>query len=332
MKCAIYGAGSLGTIIGAFLTKGGVDVTLINRNKKHIEALKQNGATITGTIQMVIPVKALLPEEMEEQYDLILLLTKQTENRNVVEFLKNYLAEGGIICTMQNGLPEPLIGEIVGEASVLGCVVEWGATLTKPGVSELTSEPDAVTYSLGSLSKRADNKLTEVKNIIEKSGKVTIDENLIGSRFTKLLINSAFSGVSAAVGTTFGEAAKDKKIRHWIQMVMKECIDVSKASGIVMAPAQGKDIGKLMDFHNGIKKKLAFMMIPLAIKKHAKLKASMLQDLEKGKKTEIDYINGIVCEYGRKYGIPTPYNDRIVMIIHEIEDGKRTFCKENLTR
>lgn len=330
MKCAIYGAGSLGTILGAYLTKGGIDTDLINRNKDHIEALKQKGAIVTGTVQMTIPVKALLPEEMTEQYDLIILLTKQTENKKVVANLKNYLAKDGIICTMQNGLPEPLIGEIIGENSVMGCVVEWGATLTGPGISELTSATECLTFTLGSLTKRRDNKLDEVKSILEKMGTVQIEDNLIGSRFSKLLINTAFSGVSAVIGTTFGEAAKDKTSRLWIQMVIKECIDVAKASGIVLEPVQGKDIVKLLNYSNRFKKKLAYMIIPLAIKKHAKLKASMLQDLEHGKKTEVDYINGIICEYGEKYNVPTPYNNRIVKMIHEIEAGNRIVGKENL--
>jgi 2-dehydropantoate 2-reductase len=106
---------------------------------------------------------------------------------------------------------------------------------------------------------------------------------------------------------------------------------VSKAAGITLIPLQGKDIVKLTDYHNPVKKKFSFMIIPLAIKKHAKLKASMLQDLEKGKKTEVDYINGIISDYGRKYQVPTPFNDTVVRIIHEIEVGKRKMGRVNLS-
>jgi 2-dehydropantoate 2-reductase len=330
MKCAIYGAGSLGTILGAFLTKAGIDIDLINRNKAHVEALKKSGATVTGTINMNIPVKALLPEEMKDSYDYIFLMTKQSENKKVVEFLKPYLKEDGILCTLQNGLPEPGIIEILGEDKVLGCVVEWGATLLEPGVSELTSEPDSLFFTLGCLKMRNDDRLAEVKVILENMGKVTLEENIIGSRFTKLLINSAFSGMSAVTGLTFGEVAKDKAFRTCIQRIIKECIDVAKAAGITIEPIQGNDIGKLFDYHNPIKKKFSFLIIPMAIKKHSRLKASMLQDLEKGKKTEVDYINGIICDYGRRYQVPTPYNDMVVRIIHEIEDGKRTCGRDNI--
>ena len=79
---------------------------------------------------------------------------------------------------------------------------------------------------------------------------------------------------------------------------------------------------KLLDYNNSFKRAFSFFIIPIAIRKHAKLKASMLQDLEKGKLTEVDAINGAVSEYGRKVGCPTPMNDRVVEIIHGIEQGK----------
>jgi len=81
MRSAIYGAGSLGTVLGAYLTRNGVEIDLINRNKAHVEALRQNGAHITGTVDLSVPVHALLPEEMTGKYDIIFLMTKQLNNR-----------------------------------------------------------------------------------------------------------------------------------------------------------------------------------------------------------------------------------------------------------
>ena len=101
MRSAIYGAGSLGTVMGAFLTKNGVGIDLVNRNREHVEALKAKGARITGTVDMSVPVRALLPEEMEGKYDVIFLMTKQLNNRETVTFLKDYLADGGLVVTLQ---------------------------------------------------------------------------------------------------------------------------------------------------------------------------------------------------------------------------------------
>ena len=124
-KYAIYGAGSLGTVLGAYITKNGGEVDLINRNKAHVAILNEKGARITGTVEMTVPVKAITPEEMTEKYDVIVLLTKQLHNKEVVTMLKDYLSEKGVIVTLQNGIPEPGIAEIIGEEHTMGCAVEW---------------------------------------------------------------------------------------------------------------------------------------------------------------------------------------------------------------
>ena len=330
MRIAIYGAGSLGTIMGAYLTKAGIPVEMINRNKKHVEALKKNGAAVTGTVSMQVPVTAYLPEEMSGTYDIIFLMTKQLDNAATVTRLKEYLGRDGIICTLQNGLPEPEIAKIVGESRVMGCTVAWGATLKEPGVSELTSEPDSLSFGLGKMDQVPEKKMEEVKEILEHMCPVEVEENFMGVRFSKLLINAAFSGMSAVLGCTFGEAAEDKRSRVCVQNLMKECMDVAEAAGIRIAPIQGKDVVRLLNYNNPVKKKISFLLIPIAIKKHAKLKASMLQDLEKGKPCEVDAINGVVCQFGKKYHVATPYNDKVVEIIHGMEVGKGKPGFENL--
>ena len=322
MRTAIYGAGSLGTILGAFISKGGAPIELINRNKAHVEALNYNGAKIVGTMEFCQEVTAYTPDKMSGQYDIIFLMTKQQNNKEVVKMLKDYLAPDGVLVTFQNGLPEMQIASILGEERVLGCTVAWGATLQAPGVCELTSEPDALSFSLGSISANRSRHFTKVKEMLEMMGTVDVEENFIGTRWSKLLINAAFSGMSAVLGCTFGEAAGPKESRRIVQALIKECIDVCATGGIRIEPVQGKDIVKLLDYKNPLKKAISFFIIPIAIRKHAKLKASMLQDLEKGKLTEVDAINGAVSSYGRMIGCPTPMNDKVVKIIHSIEEGK----------
>ena len=152
-------------------------------------------------------------------------------------------------------------------------------------------------------------------------GTVTVEENFIGARWSKLLINSAFSGLSTVTGSTFGEVSKLKSSRRVAQRIIKECIDVAKAADIRIEPVQGHKIDKLFDYGGWLKKQISFALIPVAMKKHGKLISSMLQDLKKGKQCEIDFINGVVCEYGKKYHVPTPFNQKTVEIVHAIEAG-----------
>ena len=330
MRIAIYGAGSLGTILGAYISKAGVAIDLINRNKAHIAALQAQGAQVTGTVQFTQPVTAYTPDQMSGKYDILFLMTKQQHNAEVVTMLKDYLANDGVLVTFQNGLPEVQIAEILGDERVLGCTVAWGATLQGPGVCELTSEPDALSFSLGAITPNRNKHFEKVKELLSLMGTVDVEDNFLGTRWSKLLINAAFSGMSAVLGCTFGEAANDRQSRRVVQALIKECIDVCQKGGIRIEPVQGKDIVKLLNYTNPVKKALSFFIIPIAIRKNAKLKASMLQDIEKGKLTEVDAINGAVSTYGRKVNFPTPSNDRVVEIIHKIEQGKLKPCVENL--
>ena len=330
MRVAIYGAGSLGTILGAYISKAGVAIELINRNKAHVEALQTQGAKVVGTVDFTQSVVAYTPAEMSGKYDIIFLMTKQQHNPEVVAMLHPFLAEDGVLVTFQNGLPELQIAEILGEQRVLGCTVAWGATMQSPGVCELTSAPDALSFALGSVSAQKHPYFDFVKTLLEHMGTVDVEENFLGTRWSKLLINAAISGMSAVLGCTFGEAAGPKDSRRIVQALIKECIDVCQAGGIRIEPVQGKDIVKLLNYTNALKRAFSFFIIPIAIRKHAKLKASMLQDLEKGKLTEVDAINGAVSAYGCKMGCPTPMNDRVVEIIHRIEQGELRPCRENL--
>ena len=329
-RYAIYGAGSLGTVLGAYITKNGGEIDLINRNKAHVEAINQNGAKITGTVEMTTPVKAITPDEMSGKYDVILLMTKQLHNKEVVTFLKDYLAQKGVIVTLQNGLPEPGIADIVGNDRTMGCTVEWGATLSAPGVCTLTSSPDSLSFHMGKMEGISDQQFNMVKNLLELMCPVHEETNLLGARWSKLLINATFSGLGTVVGGTFGSVSESADARKVAIRCMKECIDVGHAAGAEFAPVQGKDITKLFYYKGSVKRAIATMLIPIAMKKHRDIEPSMLQDLKKGKACEIDAINGVVCEWGKKNNIPTPINDRIVEIIKKAENGEITLIPENI--
>lgn len=329
-RYAIYGAGSLGTVLGAFITKNGGKIDLINRNKAHVDLLNEKGARIIGTVDMTVPVKAITPDQMEGKYDVIVLLTKQLFNKDVVTMLKDYLSDDGVIVTLQNGIPEPGIAEIIGANHTMGCAVEWGAALIEPGVCELTSDKDSLSFHMGKMDGITDKQFKMVKDLLELMCPVHEEENLMGARWSKLLINATFSGLGTVVGGVFGDVSEDKAGQKVAIRCMKECIDVGHASGVEFAPVQGKNIVGLFYYKNAIKRALGCMLLPIAMKKHRDIEPSMLQDLKKGKPCEVDAINGVVCDFGKKYGVATPINDRIVEIIKKIQAGELKAEKANI--
>ncbi|TKC19083.1 ketopantoate reductase family protein [Robertmurraya kyonggiensis] len=321
MRVAIMGSGSLGTIIGALITAGGQQVDLIDINKEHVDALNHSGAKITGFMDLTVPVKALLPDEMTDTYDLVFLLTKQVYNQVSLDQLRPHLSPESIVCTLQNGVPEDSVASIIGRERTLGGVVGFGAAWIGPGVSELATEEHTLksyAFDIGELDGAMTPRLEEVRKILDLVGHCHVSDNIMGIKWAKLLMNATFSGMSAALGCRFGDVLANETAMYSLAHIANETIKVAHAHGIKLEEMQGKDMEflELQDEHD-VPNKMDFyreVWTP-----HSQTKASMLQDLEKNRKSEIDYINGFVCKKGEEVGIKTPFNNLVVKLVKEAE-------------
>lgn len=330
MKTIILGAGSLGTIAGALITKNGGDVLLVDANRAHVDALNKNGAAVTGTMKLNVPVKAITPDRMEGTYDLVLYLVKQTYNESALKALVPHLHKDSIVCTMQNGVPEEEVARHVGKEKVMGCAVGWGATWIGPGVSELTSDPAKMTLDLGELDGSVTERVKKAAGVLEKICPTEITTNLAGIRWAKLLINATLSGMSASLGCTFGDVLDNDKALACAAFIGDETIRIAAGLGVTLEKIQGADL-RILAFKTNAEMLQKFGIYRAVFGPHKLLKASMLQDIEKGLKTEIDAINGVVAENGKKVGIATPINDKVVEIVKGIESGKMKAVFDNLS-
>jgi len=319
-RAAILGAGSLGTIMAAKVAQNGGTCELIDTNKEHVDALNNNGATVTGFLDMKnVPVKAITPEQMEGIYDLVIVLTKQLANKAALTNLLNYIDENSVVCTLQNGVPEEGVAAIVGRERTCGGAVGWGATWVAPGVSQLNTKPEFMIIEIGNLDNVYDEKLKRAEKFLKMAGGVAVNSNLAGFRWAKLLMNSALSGMSAATGATFGEIVDDDKAVVCAAHVANELIQVASAKGITLENIiPGKNFYDLQ-FSTDAERDRAIAFLRDVYEAHRPSKASMLQDMEKGIACEIDYINGVVCREGDNMGIETIFNDTIVAIIKDFE-------------
>ncbi|WP_339783864.1 ketopantoate reductase family protein [Paenibacillus sp. FSL R7-0313] len=322
MRIAIVGAGSLGTIVGAYLTDGGMDVELIDAYQEHVDALNQAGAKVTGTTEFQAKVKAITPDQKSGQYDLVLLLTKQLYNDSILQELLPFLKEDSMVCSLQNGIPEEKVASIVGEKRVIAGSVEFGATFIRPGVSSLTIEYTQFkqyAFQIGELNGEITERIQRVKSVLDLVGGTHISDNLVGTKWSKLLINNAFSGLSAALNGEYGEIIDHEAGIVSAAHIADETIKVARANGVTLVKMNGFDISSLElnskeDIPERVKT-LRYVMEPSRL-----LKASMLQDLEKNRKTEIDYINGVVSSRAEGTGIATPYNDLVVKLVKSAEE------------
>lgn len=331
MRACIYGAGAMGTVLGAFISRAGLQIDLVTRNRQYVAALCSGGAQVVtpsggGFTQKVT---AITPEQMTGKYDVIFLMTKQRGNAEVTRFLMDFLAEGGVICTTQNGLPELSVAAVAGEENTIGCAVSWGATFIQPGRVMLTSSADAMTFSLGS-PFGYNQKCEHVAGYLRCAGGVEIVENFLGARWSKLIVNSAFSSLSAVTSLTFGAIASGRTSRKLAQQLLKEGIDTAIAGGVVPQKIQGHDLVRLLNYRGPVKKALSRALIPIAMKKHKNLVSGMYYDLAAGKKCDIDFISGVVADSAEKAGVAVPATLAVLRLAADIEGGLCRPVPENI--
>lgn len=326
-KIAILGCGAMGTAIGAYLAKAGLVVDMIDANHAHVDALNKKGAQVIGREAFTVPVKAILPEQMAPHYDLVFLMTKQTVNKAVLENLLPHLGPESVVCTLQNGVPEPFVAQYVGAERTVGGTMHWGATFEGPGITHVTSnlkhkhENDLVFFSVGEINGSVTPRIEKIAEVLSRMGKTVVTPALMSARWRKLSYNCCGSGMSAVCGCSYSNYLNNTRAMECLSYIGYEIGLCAKAEGI--------DLDEHLEaaLPNPERCRKLFY----SVYSHAPDgKASMLQDLEAGRKTEVDMLNGYICAVGDKHGIDTPYNDALVSIVHRIEQGELPLSMDNL--
>jgi 2-dehydropantoate 2-reductase len=347
-RIAVMGAGAMGTMLGARLSQAGLSVELIDADQAHVASLNSGGATVSGTVSWNTRVRARTPDAMEGQYDLVFLSVKQTQNSVAFVQLAPHLHRRSLVCTLQNGVPEPAVAAALGPERTLGTAVTWAGTLVGPGHVESTADPDmwrallgaaaggatgAGGGAVGGATAAASAALSGVRSVLCIMCACEIVPDLRAVRWAKLLVNTSFSGMSAALGCTFGDILDDGRAFACTQHIARECIRVADVQGIRLAEIwPGVDFKATMDFDTEAER-LATAGIYQQLWGAVRLgRASMLQDLERGQKSEVDFINGLLSQTGRQMGVPTPVNDTVVRVVRSIEAGERRPSFDSLTQ
>ncbi len=327
MRTAIVGCGAMGTVLGAYLYRGNFPVDMFDNNEAQIKALNEKGATVVNKANFNVPVHAFHIDEMEGSYDLIFLMTKQLANEAVLPKLLPHMNDNSIICTLQNGVPEPFVARYVGDERVCGGTMHWGATFIEPGVSELTTDVDlkksigAKLFDLGEYKKDGSDRLERIVKVLSLMGEARPCPNLMDARWIKLVVNAAGSGMSAACGVPFGPLLDSERAMKCMSYVAYEVAFVAEKAGFNIGE---KFFKTLLDPEKG---RGFFNKIYSSSREG---KASMLQDLEAGRLTEADMLDGYVSDVAKSVGLSAPYNEAVRQIVHRIEKKELPLSMDNL--
>ena len=323
-RIGIIGSGAIGSVVGGMLTKAGKDVTLIDQWPDHVESMKKVGLRLSGTCgEHLIKVKALHFYELQsvtEPFDAIFISVKSYDTKWATQMAMNYLAPDGIVVDFQNGLNDERVAEIAGKDRTLGAVITIGAGMYDPGHA-MRTDTGAIGFKIGEHDGKETARAKELAEIMSNVAETKVTTNLFGERWSKLAINCMANPLAGLTGLGSAEVRLDPKVSSIGVHVGAEAIMVGRAVGHEVEPIYGIPAQRFVDAYQGKGLKDLLAEIADIARKRGGGRPSLLQDVIRGRRTEIDFLNGAVCEHGKKVGVKTPFNDAVVGIVRKLGVG-----------
>lgn len=303
MKICVLGAGALGCSIGGVLTEAGEEVWLINRSAAHIEAMQRAGLRmLDGGVERTVKVHAATSCAGLAPMDLVIVLVKSFDTAAAIEAAAPVVGEHTVVLSLQNGLGhEDILAEVVGRRRVLAGKTYVGGVMTGPG--RITIGTRGKLTLIGELDGSMSGRVQAIAHAFNRAGlETTVSPNIVGTMWDKLLINVATGALSAITGLPYGGLYSLAEVEATAVAAVAEAIAVARAGGVQLSIAEPRQAWEM-----------AAAGLP------AEFKASMLQSIEKGSRTEIDFINGSVVRWGERCGVPTPVNRALIACVKGIE-------------
>lgn len=329
MQVTIFGAGAIGGTIGAFASKAGHDITLVDVVPEHVRIMNEQGLRITGARgDQRYPVKAKLADEVTGPLGVVFLCVKGHFTEGAIKQIAPMLAPDGYVVSIQNGLNEEIIAKYVGKERTVGCFVHFSADYLEPGVIQFSNEQ---IIRIGELDGSISPRLSDVKSVLDSVMPCAITTNIWGYLWGKLVYASMAFAVSAVDASVYQVLSDPRGRRVALE---------ASAEAAAVASAQGHPLEMIGNFNPNVfvrkpgwEEEANHVLDTLGEEMEGSLKNHMgiWMDLKiKKRTTEVDMQVVPLVESANRLGIPVPVNEKIVEVIHEIERGERDMSWDNL--
>jgi 2-dehydropantoate 2-reductase len=319
MRIGIVGAGAIGSIVGGLLTKAGHDVTLIDQWPEHVEAMRRDGLRLSGTCgDHLLRVHAIHIHEaslIEQPFEAVFVAVKSYDTEWATMLAVRHLGPGAVVVDFQNGVNDERVAAVAGQDRALGCVITIGAGMYEPAHA-IRTDNGTVGFKIGEHDGRETDRARRLVEVVGAVAPTKLTTNLWGERWSKLAVNCMANPLAALSGLGSAEVRSAPGVRRVGINTAAEVIRVGRAVGHEVEPVYGIAAQRFVDASEGRNLEAVEQDMVASVRFLTGGRPSMLQDVMRGRRTEIDALNGYVVEHGRRRGIPTPFNEAIVREIH----------------
>src|SRR6185503_9506326 len=295
-----------------------------------VEALRAGGLCVTmPDLEVRTPIRALHLCDLASsnlEFDMVFLAVKSNDDRWLAEFIKPYLKRDGVLVGVQNGMNDDTLASILGRERVVGCAMELSAEIFTPGLVKRNTTHKTTWFAVGELDGFYTPRVKEIAEILGNVGRCDVTNNIYGAKWTKLIANSMTMGPFGLLGLGNSEAAALPGMFEISVKLGKESLAVGTALGYRIEPIFGL---RADEFAGSGDENLVTAMKTL-LKHVSRGRTAPIHDHIKGRKSEMEWIPGVVARKGRELGIPTPGNDAVVEIDRMINSREIEMDRSNL--
>jgi len=329
-RIAFLGTGAQGASIGADFALAGHDVTFIEQWPDHVNAIRANGITVnlpTRTINAKVKALHLCEvAEVKQPFDLVFIVMKAYDTKWATQLIEPVLARDGLVIGLQNGMTHEDIAAVVGRERTIGAVIEIASNMFVPGITNRQNDHDTSWFALGALDPATQPRVEAVAELLRCTGRVEVMEDIRSAKWMKLVVNAAELIPSAIVNLPLGDAARHPGMLEVMRAAGYEAMQAALADGARIIPIIG--MPPVMTNHPERYVDQIFEEV-LTVFSQADTLTTSLQDWRKGRRAEIQEVNGWVIDILKAQGVMAPVNERVVQLAYAIEANELQARPEN---